>query len=219
MAATNLSRSLNPRKALIFRITHRDNLPWLLANGLHCRSAVEQDPGFVTIGNRDLIGRRATREVPTPPGGTLSDYAPFYFTPASPMLLNIVTGRGVPIQHKEDILVLVCSLPRLQDMGVAFVFTDRHAYLPLARFSNQLEDLPAFIPWSLLQAQDFSRDPEDPEKAERYQAEALVHHYLPASALLGIGTYTDDINAAVTAQVAAHGLHLKVVTRPNWFFP
>lgn len=217
--ATDLSRSLNPRKALIFRITHRDNLPWLLANGLYCRSAVEQAPDFVTIGNRELIGRRATREIPVPPGGTLSDYVPFYFTPASPMLLNIVTGRGVPVQRKEDILVLVCSLPRLQEVGASFVFTDRHAYLPLARFSSRPEDVAELIPWPLLQAQDFRRDPEDPEKTERYQAEALVHHYLPASALLGIGTYTDDINAAASAQVAANGLHLKVVTRPNWFFP
>lgn len=216
--ASDLSRSINARKALIFRITHRDNLPWLLANGIYCRSAAEQDPRFVTIGNRELIGRRATREVPMPPGGTLSDYIPFYFTPASPMLLNIVTGRGVPIQSKQDILVLVCSLPRMQEMGRPFVFTDRHAYLPLARFSNRLEDLAEFVPWQLLQAQDFRRDPEDPEKTERYQAEALVHHRLPASALLGIGTYTDEVRVAVEAQVAAHQLSLKVVTRPKWFF-
>lgn len=216
--AIDLSRSLNPDKALIFRITHRDNLPRLLAHGIYCRSAAEQDPGFVTIGNRELIGRRATREVPMPSGGTLSDYIPFYFTPASPMLLNIVTGRGVPTQRKEDILVLVCSLPRLQEMGLSFVFTDRHAYLPLARFSSRLEDLAEFVPWPLLQAQDFSRDQEDPEKTERYQAEALVHRHLPASALLGIGTYTDEVRVAIEAQVAAHQRPLKVVTRPNWFF-
>ncbi|WP_416138820.1 DUF4433 domain-containing protein [Halomonas sp. HK25] len=216
--ATDLSRSLNSRKALIFRITHRDNLPWMLAHGLYCRSAAEQDPGFVTIGNRDLIGRRATRDVPILPGGMLSDYIPFYFTPASPMLLNIVTGRGVHIQRKEDILVLVCSMPRLQEIGSAFVFTDRHAYLPMARFSSRLEELEEFVPWPLLQAQDFSRDREDPEKTERYQAEALIHHHLPASALLGIGTYTDEMRATVEVQVAAHQLPLKVVTRPNWFF-
>ena len=61
------------------------------------------------------------------------------------MLLNIETGRGVPTQRKEDILVLVCSL-------------------------------------------------------------------------LGIGTYTDEVQATVEPQVAAHQLPLKVVTRPNWFF-
>ncbi len=31
-----LYSSLNPEKALIWRIVHRDNLPWILDNGLHC---------------------------------------------------------------------------------------------------------------------------------------------------------------------------------------
>uniref|UniRef100_UPI0034188584 DarT ssDNA thymidine ADP-ribosyltransferase family protein n=1 Tax=uncultured Halomonas sp. TaxID=173971 RepID=UPI0034188584 len=74
------------------------------------------------------------------------------------------------------------------------------------------------LPWPLLQAQDFSRDREDPEKTECYQAEALVHRHLPASALLGIGTYTDEVRVTIEAQVAAHQLPLKVVARPNWFF-
>lgn len=74
------------------------------------------------------------------------------------------------------------------------------------------------LPWPLLQAQDFSRDREDPEKTERYQAEALVHRHMPASALLGIGTYTDEVRVAIEAQVATYQLPLKVVTRPNGFF-
>ena len=30
-----MAEALNPEKTLIFRITHRDNLPWILENGLH----------------------------------------------------------------------------------------------------------------------------------------------------------------------------------------
>ncbi len=30
------SQTLNPQKALIWRIVHRDNIPWILDNGLHC---------------------------------------------------------------------------------------------------------------------------------------------------------------------------------------
>ena len=44
------------------------------------------------IGNPDLIDKRTHRIVPAPPGGTLSDYVPFYFTLYSPMLYNIKTG-------------------------------------------------------------------------------------------------------------------------------
>ncbi|WP_284893338.1 type II toxin-antitoxin system toxin DNA ADP-ribosyl transferase DarT [Cobetia amphilecti] len=216
--ATDLSRSLNPQKGLIFRITHRSNLPWILANGLHCRSAEHQDPGFITIGRQELIDKRATREVPVAPGGVLSDYIPFYFTPSSMMLYNIVTGHGVARQNRQDIIVLVSDLPTLRQQGIGFLFTNQHAYLASAEFSDRLEDLTEYIPWGLLQAKDFKRDLEQPDKTDRYQAEALVHRHLPISALRGIGTYTDEVCRDVETLVAAHQLPLKVVTRPNWFF-
>ena len=81
--------SLSPEKALIVRITRIANVPWILANGLHCRSSAAQDPDLEEIGNPDLIEKRTRRIVPVPPGGTLSDYVPFYFTPYLPMLYNI----------------------------------------------------------------------------------------------------------------------------------
>lgn len=34
------SQTLNPQKALIWRIVHRDNIPWVLDNGLHCGGTV-----------------------------------------------------------------------------------------------------------------------------------------------------------------------------------
>ena len=84
--------NLQPEKALIFRIVHVENLPWILEHGLHCRNSPDQDPNYVNIGSVDLIEKRSRRLVPIPPGGTLSDYVPFYFTPFSIMMLNIKTG-------------------------------------------------------------------------------------------------------------------------------
>lgn len=83
---------LNREKALIFRIVHRDNVAAVLADGCQCRSSAKCGPGYVEIGNPELIAKRMSREVPCGPGGTLSDYVPFYFTPFSPMLYNIKTG-------------------------------------------------------------------------------------------------------------------------------
>ena len=48
--------------------------------------------------------------MPIHPGGTLSDYVPFYFTPFSPMAYNIHTGLGVNRINWRDIVVLVASL-------------------------------------------------------------------------------------------------------------
>ncbi len=86
--------NLNPEKALIWRIVHRDNLSWILENGLYCGNGGLQAPGWVNIGNPELIDKRANHPVPLQPGGFLNDYVPFYFTPFSPMLRNIHTGWG-----------------------------------------------------------------------------------------------------------------------------
>ena len=127
--------SLSSEKALIFRITHIANVPWILSNGLHCKSAKRTDPNFVQIGNPELISKRATRDVPVPPGGSLSNYVPFYFTPFSMMMYNIVTGYGGIRQFpNRDIVILVSSLRSLEGSGVQAVFTDRHAYLKAAQF-------------------------------------------------------------------------------------
>lgn len=84
--------SLTPERGLVFRITHRDIVPWILLNGLHCASSAAQDPDFRPIGNPALIDKRMRRVVPIAPGGVLSEYIPFYFTPHSIMLLNTLDG-------------------------------------------------------------------------------------------------------------------------------
>jgi hypothetical protein len=85
-------KDLNPQKALIFRITHRDNVAWILDHGLHCPRSPTHDPNYVQIGNPELIDKRFSHLVQHQVGGTLGDYVPFYFTPFSMMLLNIKTG-------------------------------------------------------------------------------------------------------------------------------
>jgi len=211
-------KDLTPEKALIFRITHRRNLPWVFDNGIHCRSSAQQDQGFVSIGNQELIEGRKERAVPMEPSGVLSDYIPFYFTPYSPMLLNIVTGRNVPQRPKADIVILVSSLHKVSEAGIRFLFTDRHAYLFNASFSNDLNQLANMVPWELLQARDFRKDPEDPAKSERYQAEALIHRHLPVDALLGVVTYNDLVKAEVQALAAERQLNLGIHSKPSWFF-
>jgi hypothetical protein len=51
---------LTAEDAWIFRITHKDNLSWILGNGLHCRNSKSRDPSFVNIGMTDLIDKRNT---------------------------------------------------------------------------------------------------------------------------------------------------------------
>src|SRR5258708_7449595 len=119
-------RTLTRDNALIFRIVHRDNVPWILDHGLHCKNSNARDLNYVDIGNLDLISRRAAHPVALDPGGTLSDYVPFYFTPFSPMMYNIKTGWGdIRKRENEEIVILASSLHVLGKTAVRFLFTDR----------------------------------------------------------------------------------------------
>jgi len=210
--------NLNPDKALIWRITHRRNLPWILDNGLHAGNNAARSPDWVTIGNQELIDRRAHRAVPLPPGGVLNDYVPFYFTPFSPMMYNIYTGRGgVPRVANADIVILVSSLHRIAALELPYAFTDRHAYTITANYYNDLTHLNA-IDWPLLQQRNFQRDPDDPEKVERYQAEALVHRQAPIQALLGAVCYNEAVRGELQQQAEGLGVALDIRCLPGWYF-
>ncbi|SCZ46644.1 MULTISPECIES: DUF4433 domain-containing protein [unclassified Pseudomonas] len=208
---------LNPEKALIWRIVHRDNLPWILDNGLHCANSNVQSAQYVNIGNPDLIDKRRTRHVPIAPGGVLADYVPFYFTPFSVMMKNIHSGRSVQQRSNDEIVILVSSLYRVEQMGFPFVYTTAHAYPDWTDYYSDLANLDQ-IDWSIIQRRDFKREPDDPRKMERYQAEALIHNHLPITGLLGIMCYTDAMKIRIEQDVAVRGLALPVHARPGWYF-
>lgn len=202
----------------MFRILHRDNLRWTLCNGLHCASAGALDPGFVPIGNPDLIARRRTRQLPPPFEGELSDYVPFYFTPLSPMMYNVKTGyNGITKRANEEILILVSSFAKLKQSGVETIFSDRHAYLQAACFYSEPESLDR-IDWRLLQARDFKRDPNDPGKFERYEAECLARTHVPVPALIGVACFNESAKAQIDRDVAATGVEIDTRILPRWYF-
>ena len=190
----------------------------MLDHGVHCGSSTTRDPNYITIGNAELIAKRTSRNIPVHPHGTLEDYVPFYFTPYSPMLLNIKTGyNGITRRANEDIVILVSSLHRLNELQLPFVFSDRHALLETARFSADIADLDR-IDWGILQKRDFKRDLNDLQKMDRYQAEALVFNRLSVEALLGAACYNATAGAQLETEVKKRNLNLRVLVQPSWYF-
>ena len=211
---------LTAARGLLFRITHVANLPWLLRHGLHAARGQLADPSFVPIGNPDLIDKRTRRAVPLPPGGMLSDYVPFYFTPKSPMLYNIKTGyNGITKRSNDDIAILVSSCQQMTaGGGVTMLYTDRHAYTMTAAWTADVDDLVTLIDWDILRRHDFARNDAYPDKMERYQAEALAHRHVPPAALLGIGCVSDRVRSAIEEAVQISGAAVQVFSRPGWYF-
>lgn len=213
-----MAPKISPEKALIFRILHRSNLPWILDNGIHARNGEKFDPNYRNIGNLELIDKRARRVVQIPPGGTLNDYVPFYFTPYSIMMFNIKTGYGgVPKLPNDDIVILVSSLHKLVEEDVPFIFTNQHAYPQIAEYFSDLRDLDN-VDWPLLQSRNFKHDPDDPGKKERYQAEALVWKHVPVSALLGVCCHSKAVEEQIKSEIEDRDLELRTVVRQTWYF-
>ena len=172
----------------------------------------------MSIGNQELIAKRDRKTVPIDPGGLLSDYVPFYFTPASIMMYNIKTGfrSGSPLDN-TNIVIMVASLRDLVSNEVQAVFTDRHALLATARFFSSMDGLQE-IDWSLLRQRDFRHDPERPDKKERYQAEALIYRHLPVERLAGIVCYGENEMRTLEGEAQDAQVQLRVAIRPNWYF-
>ena len=212
-----MSSRITSEAARIFRITHRDNIPWILANGLHSQNSPKADPNLVDIGNPDLIAKRTIRPVPIHPGGTLSDYVSFYFTPHSPMMYNIFTGHSVTRRSNNEIVIMASSLPALQKAGKSFVFTDRHAYLVTANFYGSLENINV-IAWDLLINRDFRRDPHEPSAIERYQAEALVHGSLGVDLIEELVCYDSNVADFLRKTASSLDVEVEINARTTWYF-
>jgi hypothetical protein len=210
--------TLTQQNGLIFRITHRDNVPWILDSGMHARNGKKFDPNYRNIGNVDLINKRSQRPVGVPPFGTLSDYVPFYFTPYSIMMYNITTGYGgIRKVPNEEIVIFVSSLAHLVAQGSKFVFTNQHAYPLIAEYFTDLTQLDR-IDWPLLQSRNFKHDPDDPGKKERYQAEALISKHVPLEALKGVCCYSRTIEHELKTEIDRRGLVFRAHVQPQWYF-
>lgn len=208
---------ITPERALIFRITHRDNVRHFLTNGAHCRSSGALDPDYVQIGNPEIIDRRKVVAVPVPPNGVLADYVPFYFTPCTPMLHNIVTGyNGMKMTPRSEIIVLVTSLDRLEATGTDYVIADRHAALSHTNFASG-RHLLSNLPWKDWQNRDYRKDPDRPDKFERYQAEALVHQRLPTEALVGIVAYDQSTKERLQEEAAKAEIDVPISIKAGWY--
>jgi hypothetical protein len=204
--------------AQIFRITHINNLPFILRAGLHCPTAVIQDPAFTPIGFPTLIEYRKERVVPIAPGGTLADYVPFYFWPKSPMLYVIHKGNDPEVikTPQQDIIYLVSSLEALQTSACQFVFTDRHAKLDYANFYNKPGEV-NLLNWELIKTDQWARS-HGPERMEMKQAECLVYQHVPLTAIIGIAVLNQAANDLTSQYLTEAGVQIPVKVKPEFYF-
>lgn len=204
-------------KTRIYRLTHHKNLPFIFRNGLHCANSTVKYPAFVNIGFQSLINSRGLTPVKVEPGGVLNDYVPFYFTPRSPMLFMIHKGKVPDYKGtQEELVYLVSNVEVIQEAGVPFVFTDRHAKLGYAEHYNDYNQL-AELDWETIRSDNWGQQ-YGVIKKEIKQAEFLVHQSLPLNLVQGIICHNDQIHRIVEAAMKDAGVSLPVVCRSNLYY-
>ena len=210
---------INKNKSFCFRITHRDNLAHVLKYGLVTKVHKNASIDFVSIGSLEIIDVRSTTMVKVKGYGNIGDYVPFYFTPRSIMLYNIVTGYyapKVPRRNKEEIIVIRCLIENLAKQSKWF-FTDGQANDGETSHYNDLNNIDK-IDWDCIQKSDFSKSDGKYDRQRRYQAEFLVHDSVPVDLFESICVYNEEMKNWTEQKLKEAGVIIPVYIHKPYFF-
>jgi hypothetical protein len=204
-----------PEKIWLFRITHIDNIPHILQNGLVTRYSQNANKNFVEIGDISLIEVRDDIDAPVPPGGKLSEYIPFYFGPRSPMLLQIATGfDGVKKYPQEEIVYIVSSLDKIKEYDLPYFFTDGHIRSCTSTSYNDDRYL-EILDWDTFKTTYWKSDDTDLRRQEKKQAELLVKHHVPVNAIELFCVYNEKAQQILRTYLAEEKQSFDVKTSPH----
>lgn len=200
-------------KIYLFRMTHIENMPHILKNGITHVASTKQNQQYVSIGDAGLINTRYRFEMPN--GKKLGNYVPFYFGYRMPMLYVIQKGfNGVTLTAPENIVYCVSSVQKMIDIGIEFVFTDGHATNALSNFydKDEVERIADFLDFDAIKALYWN---EELDLKRRKEAEFLVANDIPLSTILGYVVYNEAAKTRLTNWGIASE---KIVVRPNYYF-
>lgn len=210
---------INKNKKYCYRIIHRDNLGHILKNGIVNKLHKDADTDFVAIGNLEIIDVRSSTQVKIDGYGNIGEYVPFYYTPRSIMLFNIVTGYyapKVPRRNKDEIIVIRCLIEKLAHNSKWF-FTDGQANDGETNHYNDLSYLNN-IDWACIQQSNFNKSDGDYDRQRRYQAEFLVYDSVPVNCIESISVYNRTMEQKVVEEIQHANLEIPVHIYKPYFF-
>lgn len=178
-------------------MTHIDNIPYILQNGITHKNSPNSNPNFISIGDVSLIDTRRTKRVSIDNGDILNfnassiilgEFIPFYFGIKMPMLYVIQNGGNFveKATPAENIVYLACSLNNIIQSGAVYYFSDGHATDNLTSFYDctKINELPNIIDWDSIKA-PFWGGQENLNIKRKKQAEFLVSDDLPSNFIVG----------------------------------
>jgi hypothetical protein len=194
-------------------------LPLILAKGIVNKHHPDASAGYINIGNPEIIDVRSTTPVKIDGYGMVGDYVPFYFTPKSVMLLNIVTGYWHPKvlkRNRSEIVVIRCLIEKLVQLPKWF-FTNGQGNDMASEHYNELSKIDK-IDWDIIHHSDFSKSDGDYDRPRRYQAEFLVHEKVPLDFIESLNVFNQQAADYVKEMLRKNQVELAVNIVPEYFF-
>ncbi len=196
-------------------MTHIENLPHLMENGVTHKNSENSNKSYKPIGDNTLIDTRSNFILPNEL--FLGNYIPFYFGPRTPMLYVIQNGyNGVTALHPSKIIYCVTSVQTIINNNLPFLYTDGHATDRFSSFYSPevINDIETQVDFKATKAK-FWNDENDLDLKRRKEAEFLILKDIPFNCLLGFGTYNDEARKAL---IELGIEEKKVIVKSNLYF-
>ncbi len=202
-------------KIYLYGMTHIENIPHILQNGLTHSTSAKSNKNYVPIGDNSLISTRNNFVLNN--SRRLGDYIPFYFGSRTPMLYVIQKGFNMvdPVPA-EKIIYCVSSVQKIIELKLDFVFTDGHAVDCFSTLysANEIDNIKKLLDMNAIKAK-YWREENDLDKKRRKEAEFLVLGDIPSEAILGYLTYSERAkNKLINFGIDPSKVHIK----SNYYF-
>lgn len=206
----------------IYRIIPIENLDYHLQHGLYAKKAVAHlDASYISIGSRDVISRRDNRVVDCYPDSVVNDFVPFYFSVRTPMLFNIVTGRGANEYDQKKIIYLCCKFSELATDDFQWCYTNGNASSAISKFYRKVQNIDTKVDWHSVKTNDF-RDANadgDEDRIRKKHSEFLVKDHVPVAYIKQIVVINNERKLEVEKLVEKHNRKIAVKISPtNQFY-
>lgn len=215
-----------PAEPKIFHITHKDNLPGIIGDGVIWSEdeIIRREINCNLVGMSEIKRRRLEEiKVECCPGTKVGEYAPFFYCPRSIMLFLLYKanhpdlayrGGQRPIVHLQADLTEAIRWAEAE--GKLWAISDGNASTGYVNFSKDLDD----VHWPSVQSNDFRKSHFiDGKQVHEYkQAEFLLMESFPWSLVEKIGVIDQDTADTVIELLKEKSDKALVKVERNWYF-
>ncbi|NCJ05825.1 DUF4433 domain-containing protein [Synechococcales cyanobacterium C] len=190
----------------LFYITHVQNVPSILANGILSHGRVEADKvSFTAIYDSGIVSNRKGKL--TPDRASLWEYANLYFQPRNPMMYRVVHEKTTKDLAVIGVKPSVLQLPHV-------LLTDGNAASSPTQFFKTADGLRVIkAQWPVLQA-EYWKDVDGSKR--KIMAECLVPDRIDVDYIHTV--YVADHDAKRRVEGLIGSTQTPVVPEPNFFF-